>query len=443
MEDRKILGGKMSNSQRVFTLIFMSLVLIMLNADSNVMNPNLSRIEAEFGVDDADIGFMMAIFSIFGAFVSLFWGYFADKTSRKLLFVASVLLGEIPCLLTAFARDYTTFFILRVLTGIGVGAAFPLVFSMIGDIFGDRGRPIATAVLTTAFSLGQILGVALAGYTSNINFGIVSGWRFAFLIASAPNIPLAILFLILVPEPKRGASEEATAKLIEQGLLYPRTIKISDYIGLVKIKTNIYLFIQGIIGTIPWGAIAFLNKFLEEEKSLSPAQATTVYLVFAAGAVVGTMLGGTFGGMVSKKNPKYLPWFCAITTVIGCILALITFLVIPNNIPLLSLFGFIAGFFVAMTGPNMRAMLLDTNVPENRGAIFSIFNLTDNLGTGFGKWVAGILSIAIGLTGSLALCTAFWFGCAFVLFLSGAIYPKDIEKQKEKLSKIASEMQKG
>jgi len=103
----------MTNTQRVLMLAFMSLVLIMLNADSNVMNPNLNLIEKEFGVSDADLGFMMGVFSIFGAVISILWGYFADKTSRKKLFVLSVLVGEIPCLLTAFAPNYTIFFILK------------------------------------------------------------------------------------------------------------------------------------------------------------------------------------------------------------------------------------------------------------------------------------------------------------------------------------------
>ena len=432
----------MPNTQRVLMLAFMSLVLIMLNADSNVMNPNLNLIEKEFGVSDADLGFMMGVFSIFGAVISILWGYFADKTSRKKLFVLSVLVGEIPCLLTAFAPNYTIFFILRILTGIGVGAAFPLVFSMIGDIYGEKSRPLATAILTTSFSLGNVLGIALGGYTTAISWGSLTGWRVGFLLASAPNIPLALLFWLLIPEPKRGASEEATAKLIEEGILYPRTIQFSDYKKLIHIKTNVYLFIQGIIGTIPWGATAFLNKFLEDNKNLPKAAATNIFMIFALGAILGTIFGGKWGGDLAKKNPKNLPIFCSVTTVICASMALATFLLIPSNLVLLSISGFFAGFFVAMTGPNMRTMLLDTNVPENRGAIFSIFNLTDSLGTGFGKWVAGILSVAVGLTASISICSAFWYGCAFVLFLAAAIFPLDIAKQKERLEEIAKQMKK-
>lgn len=430
----------MKNSQKIFMLAFMSLVLIFLNADGNVINPNITMIEKEFGITDAHIGGMMGLFTVVGAIISIIWGYLADKTKRKTLFFLSVLIGEIPCLLTAFAKDWQTFYILRILTGIGVGAAFPLVFSMLGDIYGEENRPLATAILTTAFSIGQIIGTLIAGFTTNIQAGFLTGWRLSFLLASAPNIPLVILFYLIVPEPQRGASEKELSELIEKGILYPKRIKFEDYKGLVKIKTNLYLFFQGILGTIPWGAIAFLNKFLEDVKGFKKEVATIIFLIFAIGNVAGTILGGYFGGVLYKKNPKYLPKFCSITTAIGALLVILIYLYIPKNFIIISLTGLFTAFLVSMTGPNMRTMLLDTNVPENRGAIFSIFNLTDSLGMGFGKWVAGILSVAITLTYSLTVCSFFWFGCAIILWLTAFVFEKDIEILHDKLKNIAKSL---
>jgi MFS family permease len=116
----------MNKAQRNFTLLIIALVMIVLNSDTNVMTPTLANIEAEFGVDDSLIGFMMPLLTVIGAAVSLLWGYFSDKASRKVLFVAAVLIGELPCALTAFAHSYPVFFGLRILSGIGLGAAFPL-----------------------------------------------------------------------------------------------------------------------------------------------------------------------------------------------------------------------------------------------------------------------------------------------------------------------------
>ena len=111
-----------------------------------------------------------------------------------------------------------------------------------------------------------------------------------------------------------------------------------------------------------------------------------------------------------------------------------------GSIPLLSVAGFLAAFFAAMTGPNMRTMLLDVNPPEDRGPIFSIFNLTDSLGTGLGRWVAGLLSVALGLAGAIAVSASFWLICGIVLILTARIFPKDIEALKERMARTAWEM---
>lgn len=424
----------MSKTQKTLLLVLMAASMVALNADTQVMAPMLVTIEAEFGVDDSAVGAMMALFTVVGAVVSLLWGYFADKASRKKLFVFSVALGEIPCALTALAPSWEIFFALRILTGIGVGAAFPLVFSILGDIYDEKERPMASAILTTAFGLGAIVGPVLGGFV-----GQVSGWRLPFVLAAVPNVPLLLAFWFLVPEPRAAASEEATRELVEAGILYPKHIRVKDYARLGRVPTNVYLFIQGIAGTIPWGAFFFLNKFLETAKGFSIGQATAVYMVFGAGMVVGNLAGGKLGELVFRRSPKNLPLFCGVTTFLGCFgtLAVVT---LKGSIPLLSAAGFLAAFFAAMTGPNMRTMLLDVNPPEDRGPIFSIFNLTDSLGTGLGRWVAGMLSVAVGLSGALAISASFWVICGVVLVLAARIFPGDISVLKERMAQAAREM---
>jgi MFS family permease len=116
-------------------------------------------------------------------------------------------------------------------------------------------------------------------------------------------------------------------------------------------------------------------------------------------------------------------------------------LLAPQDFIPLAAAGFIAAFFAAMTGPNMKTMLLDVNAPEERGAIFSIFNLTDSLGTGVGRGVAGLLS---GLIGSLALpiviCTSFWGFCTVFLMVVSLFFVADVQRLRDAMRKAAEEM---
>ena len=115
------LTSERSRSERTLTLVLMIVVVGLLNADQNLINSTLGAIEQEFRVTDADIGLMSGLFTILGAVVSLLVGFLSDKWNRKMLFVYSVLLSEIPCLLTAFTVNYQQFFICRILTGFGRG----------------------------------------------------------------------------------------------------------------------------------------------------------------------------------------------------------------------------------------------------------------------------------------------------------------------------------
>jgi predicted MFS family arabinose efflux permease len=417
-------------------LVLMIIIIVLLNADQNNINGMLGPIKKEFNINDGDIGFIGGLFTIVGAVISLIWGYLSDKGNRKKLFAYSVLIGQIPCLLTAFVTDYSQFFILRILTGIGVGASFPTTFSMIGDMYDEEHRPTVVTWVTTAMGIGIILGAALSGY-----LGPIYGWRSSFILIAVTNLIALILFYILVPEPKRGATEESIKDLVELGYHYPKTIKLSDYISLFKIKTNLYLFIQGILGTIPWGAfLQFLVEFLQN-RGLSTGDATTVFEIFAVGNVPGTIIGGIIGLRLLKKKAAWLPRFCAITTAVGAVTSIALFTLIPvSNFWVTSVMGFIASFLVSLTGPNVRTMLLDTNVPENRGAIFSIFNLTDSVGTGIGKFIAGKLSVGFGLSLAMNASALVWFPCAIFLWICSFIFAKDIQRLHQKITMVAQEM---
>jgi predicted MFS family arabinose efflux permease len=425
----------MDKSQRRLALALLALIMAVLNSDANVMTPTLARIEADFGVGDSAIGFMMMLFTVIGAAVSLLWGYFSDKAPRKGLFAAAVVLGELPCALTALAPSYPVFFGLRILSGIGLGAAYPLVFAIVGDAFDEKSRPTAAGVISVAIAAGNILGTLIGGY-----LGAGGNWRLPFIVASVPNFAFVALFWIVCPEAKKAASEEATRELVAAGLIYPKTIRLSDYLGLFRNRTNLFLFLQGIAGTIPWGSFFFINKFLNEDKELSIADATGVFLCFGLGMIAGVIVGGQLGGAIFRRTPKRLPVFCALTTLGGALAVAYVVLWAPSDTAILSVLGFAAAFLAAMTGPNMKTMLLDVNAPEQRGAIFSIFNLTDSVGTGLGRSVAGFLSGAVGLAMSLAACSTLWLLCTVLLVIAARFFVADIEALKLRMQETAREM---
>ncbi|HBT26235.1 MULTISPECIES: MFS transporter [Pseudothermotoga] len=408
-------------------------LLILLNADQMVMSPTIGMIEEEFGVSDAQIGLVGAIFTVIGALISLVWGYLADKFNRKNLLLYSVLVGEIPCLMTAFSGSFSQLFLWRALTGIGVGASFPIVYSLVADMFDEVSRGKIVAFLTSAISIGNILGMVIGGFV-----GPSFGWRIPFVIVSLPNVFLTIAAFFVLKEPKRGAFEKGIGELVRAGYTYPKIPKFRDYAKLVTIKTNLFLFLQGILGTVPWGAIPyFLVEYFRRERGLSVEIATIVFLVFGLGNILGTVVGGWIGTKLYKRSRSILPVFCGISTAAGVLLTIITIdyhATGPGGLFVLGTLGLFAAMTDSITGPNVKFMLINVNEPQDRGRIFSIFNLTDSLGTGVGRWIGGALSIVFGSLGiAMKISAYFWFGCTVFLMILSIYFSKDVQSLENKM----------
>lgn len=72
--------------------------------------------------------------------------------------------GEGPCLATFFVKRYWQLLLLRIMTGISVGGTFPLVFSLVGDLFYVTQRANVAAGVQVATGVGFAAGQAIAGF---------------------------------------------------------------------------------------------------------------------------------------------------------------------------------------------------------------------------------------------------------------------------------------
>lgn len=424
--------------------LFVLLLLtgIILYADQNVMSPSIEFIEKEFHVGDREIGIVGSAFTLVAAVVTLLWGYLTDKFSRKTLLVIAILLGEIPCFLTAFARNYTELLILRVLTGIGIGGTVPIAFSLVGDLFTEKQRPRAQAWYDAITAVGIIIGMVAAGFLAP-----VYGWRIPFIVVSFPNFLFALGMIIFGREPERGAGEQEIKDLVLGGKKYKGTLTLKDYISLVKIPTNVWLFIQGIPGTVAWGIIPFyLITFYYRHKSYPIQLGTVLLIILGLGTIAGKFVGGYIGNRLYLKKRAYLPILCGFSQLIGVIPVLITLYwpgkANPTFFDILppSLFGFIGAFFISFAGPNVKAMLMNVNVPEHRGAISSIFNLTDSIGAGFGPFVGGLISSISSLDTAMKISALFWIPCGLLFFVVAIFIHNDVEKVRKKMESVREEM---
>lgn len=414
------------------TLVLLAFITLFLFADQNLMAPNLTQIANDFGFGpeerDTKLGGNIALaFWLIGGVVSLYCGYLTDRFPRKWLFVAVVIIGEIPCLLTGFARTYDELFWLRALTGLGMGGMLPLVYSLLGDYSPARSRAAAAAVTGFAMGCGVGGGQLLAGF-----IGPTYGWRLPFILVALPNFVLVPIFALTAREPARGRTEEALQKLVEGGGHYAEKLDWARYKALFRTKTNLLVFLQGIPGTVPWGMFfVFFNDYFAQDKGYSVEKSTLLVMAVGGAAIGGVLGGGFLGNRLYARNPAYLGILCGGAALFGIIptVLLINYPahVGPEPPTLLGaiLLAALTGFVVTIPAPNLRAMLMNVNPPEVRGSVFSLYNLADDLGKGFGPALIALLITAFGRTRAFNVAASFWLLSGAAMLALARVFPAD------------------
>jgi MFS family permease len=196
MDMESLNGGP--SPQRLFMLILVTVTAALLYADQNLLAPNLSAISHSFGMTELQRdrllgGAIAAAFYLVGAPAALLFGWLSDRVNRCHLLFAAVMLGErqpvrlwhkpcewptlhlgssvrmpasgeAPTILTIFVRAYWQLFVLRLLTGIALGGALPVVFSLLGDLYEPSQRAAVSGVVQLSTGMGLALGQGIAGF---------------------------------------------------------------------------------------------------------------------------------------------------------------------------------------------------------------------------------------------------------------------------------------
>ncbi|HNK43578.1 MAG TPA: MFS transporter [Pseudomonadota bacterium] len=429
------------------TQILFVLIVGLLFADQNLLAPNLTAIGNEFGFSRAEIDQRLGadvnlLFWMLGGVLTLIVGYLADrgdladKLSRKWLLTIVAVIGQLACLGSGLAKTYDQLLWARALTGIGIGGAFPLIYSLIGDYYPPHKRASATATLGLSQGLGIGLGQLLSGM-----LGAQSGWRMPFYVVALPGLALSVLFALFAKEPRRGQHEEGLHDLLASGKAYEERLRLRDLPQLFAVKTNLLILLQALPGTVPWGVFfVYLNDYYAHDKGFSVPEATLLVMSVGIAAIVGGFIGGLAGQKLLNRKARNLPLLCAVTTILAVIpmAVLIEYPVRPGQSLLGPLIvGLLTGSLAAVTGPNVNTMLIAVNPPERRGSAFSFFNLCNDLGRGLGAWIVGGMAARLGRVSAFHIANLMWLGCGVVLLCLVFLFPKDERALQDRLRALS------
>ncbi|MHA2365282.1 MAG: MFS transporter, partial [Candidatus Hodarchaeales archaeon] len=424
---KKIIGDLFS-----FNVIFIYIILLYGSLVSSIVIPLLIDLEYAYNSFILDnwtnyfgMGSIEAVFITISTFSLFFWGFFVDRFKRKFFAISGILITILGALIIIIFPKFVEIYLIgRFLMGIGLGVITPVSYSLAGDIINYENRSTVSGGLSIAVIAGSGIAILSGSILGSINLFL------PFILIILLSIILIILIL-LIKEPVRGQEEPELRKLVkiqdsniinENFSVYSQTVSPRIMLLLLKRKTNLFMFLQGIFALIPSVILTYyLISFLHDNRyggvGLELYIATFFSLGIASGRLIGYLVWGVIGDWLQVKDkPQGGRVFVAAFTMLAqgplmifafCISSLIPFLGTTDisfpgfilDYPLFIAFGilfFIAAFVGGGSGPNRRSVTYDVNEPEFRGQASSLFSIGDQIGASIGLLLANSLIIYYG-----------------------------------------------
>ena len=247
----------------------------------------LSQVAAEFHATVADMTLTLTASLVMRPVGAVLFGLMADRWGRRLPLMLDVLFYSLIEVLSGLAPSYRTFFILRLLYGIGMGGEWGVGASLAMESVPAKWRGILSGVLQEGYALGNLLA-AVAFWTVFPHWG----WRPMFFIGGLPAL-LTLFIRARVKESDAWKFEAAAHKTWRD---YFRTVAANW-------KRFVYLTVViGIMNFMSHGTQDLYPTFLQKQHGLDPRSTAIVSVISMVGAIVGGVVVGLYSDHFGRRR---------------------------------------------------------------------------------------------------------------------------------------------
>jgi DHA1 family inner membrane transport protein len=268
--------------------------------------------------------------------------------------------------LTALAPGYRTLLVARFLSGLPHGAYFGVASLVAASLVAPhlRGRAVSSVLLGLAAAM--LTGVPAATW-----LGQQFGWRSAYwTVVVLAGITVAAVLTVVPSSPGR---REATVRGELRALRRPQVL-LTLAVGIVGFGGMFALY-------------SYIAPVITDVAGLSRGTVPLILLVYGAGGVIGTALGGRLADLALFRS------LVAALVALGLLLALVA---LTASSPA----ALVIGVFLVSVGASVLAVCLQMRLMETAGEAqmlgAALNHSALNLANALGAWLGGLV-IAAGL----------------------------------------------
>ena len=413
---------------------------VLSYTDRQVLSLLVDPIRGELGISDTQVSLLLGTaFAVVYGIAGIPLGFLADRTSRRNLIFAGVVVWSCGTLACGFSHSFGQLFAARIVVGLGEAVLSPAAISLISDYFPPSRRGTAVGFFLSGIAMGIGAAILIGGGVLHlVNLGVLAGtpfaglpaWRLVLLLIGAPGL-LWSLAILAIREPARRTTEDSTAAndgtappgaRPRAGLTVPKNTTAAWRTTTWARVIPIYLVVAA-ASLVDNAVGAWAPTLLIREFTRDPAQVgVQLGFLLTAGFGGGVLLGGWLADRAGSRGGwSYKLGVCLIS---GLLILPVSLLINAGqfNIVLLSvpLYFALSGIVTACG----FSAILDVVPNRSRGLAMAIsFFLNVALGAGLGPTAVALASAHVfgasaGLGPAITLTVAAGYAVAIGALLA-------------------------
>lgn len=372
------------------------------------------------------VALMFSAYSLGQFFAEPFWGRLSDRIGRKPVLLITVSANALGYLMLAFAPNIWLAIGIRLFTGLGAGNV-STVQGYVADVTPPEKRAGRMGLIGAAFGLGFIVGPGLGGLLTRTDMGAL-GYQMPIFTAAGLCVLAAVGVAVFLKESRARVDpatprpaflsgvRDAVANPVVSRVLLVTLIYMAGFSGMESTfgfwtearygwgarEVGFSFMAVGIVSTVCQALIAGrLARRFGEARVLAVGS-----LIFGSGLALQVLVG--------RLMPPDAQW---VASVLGRSYVLHGDLLVP----LVMAFG---AFGMAVTMPNISALISRSVDPDRQGAMLGLNMAASSSGRIFGPMAAGALFSGVGHDWPFLIGAALTIPAAIMALNAGRAFRK-------------------
>lgn len=256
--------------------------------DSMLVMPLGPQFMRSLSLSPAEFGALVSAYALAAACAGLAGALVLDRFDRKSALIVLLIGLVLATLVCGLSSAFPSLLVGRALAGACGGLIQALLFTIVGDVWPDRSRGVATGTVMSSYSIATVLGVPIALFMAG-----QGGWERPFLALSVIGVFVIAVALFILPS-LRGHMVHAARHSRALGDRRPFVALLLKPNSRNAFLMIVFLMFAG------FTVIPYMSAYLASNLGLSHADIATVF--FAGG--VATFATARWIGRLSDRYGK-------------------------------------------------------------------------------------------------------------------------------------------